>query len=417
MSAQAVDPGFVAPLLASIDLDRAVDLVREVCRIPSVLGEEGELAAFLVSVMRGSGFESAGLQPVLPGRPNATGEAGFGPGRRVVLTGHLDTKPVSHGWQRAAPFSGDLIDGAVYGHGVMDMKAALACQIVAIEAVAASGLPLAGTLAMAAVCDHMGDQSGSIAYFGAHQADLCVLGELTGNQVCIGHRGRYYFDVTVLGRSAHTCHKHAAVNANVLAAQVVLALDRSRLEPRLTGGAGELFGAETYIVPGRIYGGLPPGGPSMIPDECVIRVDCRPQPGVSTEQVRAEIDRCLAEAATADGRLAAEVALADVKPGYLARPDDEPVRLMTEAVRLIRGEEPKLVTENWLGDTASFGQQVPTVIFGPGGPPVYCADEHLPVADIHEATKVYATFAALALAAPAGRQAGPGLADQVSHDR
>ncbi len=47
------------------------------------------------------------------------------------------------------------------------------------------------------------------------------------------------------------------------------------------------------MAPGRIYGGLPPGGPSMIPDECVIRVDCRPQPGVTVETVRAEIDRCL----------------------------------------------------------------------------------------------------------------------------
>ena len=46
---------------------------------------------------------------------------------------------------------------------------------------------------------------------------------------------------------------------------------------------------------------------------------------------------------------------------------------------------------------ASFGSKVPTVIFGPGGPPVYCPDEHLSVEDIHEATKVYALFAALAL--------------------
>ena len=102
--------------------------------------------------------------------------------------------------------------------------------------------------------------------------------------MCLGHRGRYYFDVIVRGRSAHTCHKHAAVNANVLAAQAVLALDRSRLEPDLAEGVAELFGAEMYLVPERIYGGLPPGGPSMIPDECVIRVDCRPQPGVTTAQ-------------------------------------------------------------------------------------------------------------------------------------
>ena len=403
MTVDIADPGFARPVLDSLDLDRAVELVRQVCRIPSVLGEEGRLAAFLASVMQDSGFEAVQLQPVLPGRPNAIGEVSFGPGRRVVLTGHLDTKPVSIGWQRAEPFSGDLIDGAVYGHGVMDMKAALACQIVAIEAVRASQLPLSGSLAMAAVADHMGDQAGSVAYFDAYHADLCVLGELTDNQVCIGHRGRYYFDVTVHGRSAHTCHKHSAINANALAAHAVLALDASRLEPRLADGVADLFGAETYIVPGRVYGGLPPGGPSMIPDECVIRVDCRPQPGVSAEQVRAEIDRCLASARDADPRFDADVTLADVKPGYLARPQDEVVRLMTDAVRGVRGQEPALVTENWLGDTASFGGQVPTVIFGPGGPPVYCADEHLPVHDIHEATKVYAMFAALALAGQGGQ--------------
>jgi acetylornithine deacetylase len=386
-----------APVLEHVDLERAVGLVQEVCRIPSVLGEEGALASFLTSVMRESGFEEVDLQPVLPDRPNAIGEVTFGPGRRVVLTGHMDTKPVSHGWTATEPFSGALLDGAVYGHGVMDMKAALACQIVALEAVRASGLELHGTLAMAAVADHMGDQLGSIAYFDDHPADLAVLGELTDNQVCLGHRGRYYFDVTTLGRSAHTCHKRSAINANVLAAHAVLALDASRFEPELEPWVVELFGAETYVVPGRIYGGLAPGGPSMIPDECVIRVDCRPQPGVTIEQVRAEIDRCLERAKLADDRFRSEVELADVKAGYLADPEDEVVRLMRDAVRDVRGEEPPLRVENWLGDTSSFGNKVPTVIFGPGGPPVYCPDEHLTVEDIHEATKVYAAFAARAL--------------------
>jgi acetylornithine deacetylase len=386
----------------ALDLERAVELVQEVCRIPSVLGEEGELAKFLASVMSESGFEDVQLQPVLPDRPNATGNVSLGEGPNVVLTGHLDTKPVSHGWSVTEPFSGALIDGSVYGHGVMDMKAALACQIVAIEAVRASGLPMRGTLSMAAVADHMGDQLGSIAYFDASVADLCVLGELTDNQVCLGHRGRFYFDVTTQGRSAHTCHKDQAINANALAAHAVLALEASKYEPELEPWVVDLFGAETYIVPGRIYGGLPPGGPSMIPDECVIRVDCRPQPGVTIEDVRAEIDRCLGQAAEADPRFRAEVVLADVKAGYLAAPEDEVVRLMRAAVREVRGEDPPLVVENWLGDTASFGGKVPTVIFGPGGPPVYCPDEHLTVEDIHEATKVYAVFAALALTRPEG---------------
>jgi acetylornithine deacetylase/succinyl-diaminopimelate desuccinylase-like protein len=129
---------------------------------------------------------------------------------------------------------------------------------------------------------------------------------------------------------------------------------------------------------------------------------------VTAGQVRAEIDRCLAEAREADPRLVAEVELADVKGGYLAEPGGQVVALMTDAVRMVRGTEPALVTENWLGDTASFGDKVPTVIFGPGGPPVYCPDEHLSVQDIHEATKVYAAFAALALAAPPGVPGVPG---------
>lgn len=380
-----------------VNRERLIELVQEVCRIPSVLGEEGPLAEFLASVMRESGFEGAGVQAVLPDRPNAIGELNFGSGPRVVYTGHMDTKPVSHGWTKTTPFSGDIIDGSIYGHGIMDMKAALVCQIVAMEALRDSGLPLSGTLAMAAVSDHMGDQLGSIAYFDEYSADLCVLGELSDNEIFLGHRGRYYFDITVLGTSAHTCHKPLAVNANMLAAHAVLELDASNLRPNLEAWVEDLFGPETYMSPGRIYGGLPPGGPSMIPDECVIRVDCRPQPGVTVEQVELEVRRCLELAKQRDPRFKATVNLADVKSGYLASPDSDVVRLMTDSVRAVRGTEPRHYAAGWLGDTASFGQKVPTVIFGPGGEPVYCPDEHLTIADIEEATQVYAEFGYRAL--------------------
>ena len=392
--------GTARAAIESVDLGLAVDLCRQVSRIPSVLGEEGPLAEFIAGTRRDLGFEKVELQPVLPERPNAIGELSFGPGRRVVLTGHLDTKPVSHGWTVAEPYSGDLVDGRVYGHGIMDMKGALACQIVALAELKNAGLPLTGTAGFAAVSDHMGDQRGSITYFETHPADLCVLGELSESTICLGHRGRYYFDVHVYGRSAHTCHKHDAVNANYLAALAVIELDRSRLEPELEPWVADLFGRETFMSPGRIYGGLPPGGPSMIPDECVIRVDCRPQPGVSKATVRAEIDRALAAAAEKDSRFRAEVVLADEKAGHLVDRDSEVVNLMREAVRAARpGQEPSVRVEGWLGDTSSFGPLVETVIFGPGGEPVYSADENLSVEDIHDATKVYAAFAALALSA------------------
>ncbi|MEQ9162549.1 MAG: M20 family metallopeptidase, partial [Ilumatobacter fluminis] len=198
------------------------------------------------------------------------------------------------------------------------------------------------------------------------------------------------------------CHKHLAINANMLAAHAIVELDQSRLEPTLDDRTLHLFGAETMMAPGRVYGGLPPGGPSMIPDECVIRVDCRPQPGVSVETVRAEIDRCLDAARTRDDRFRAEVELVDVKNPYLADPESAVVTTMIEAVRQVRHTEPELMAAGWLGDTASFGADIPTVIFGPGGEPVYCPDENLSVEDIEEATRVYAVFTALALSGTTG---------------
>jgi len=385
-----------------IDEERLIQLVREVSRIPSILGEEGPLAEYLVGVMAGSGFAGTELQPVLPDRPNAIGhvDLGGGPdgGKTVVFTGHMDTKPVSHGWSISTPWSGDIIDGAIYGHGIMDMKAALACQIVAIEAIRDAGLPLSGRLAMAAVSDHMGEQTGAIEYFNSHPADLAVLGELSDNEIFLGHRGRVYFDIICRGVSAHTCHKPLAINANMLAAHAIIEFDQSKLEPQIADWVAELFGSETFMAPGRVYGGLPPGGPSMIPDECVIRVDCRPQPGVTIEIIRAEIDRCLAKAKEREPRFEAEVVLADVKEGYLAEPDSEVVTTMVRAVQSVRGTEPRLLAANWLGDTSSTGKMVPTIIFGPGGEPVYCPDEHLSIKDIVEATRVYAAFGALALA-------------------
>ena len=105
-----IEPEIVAQeILERVDVNLAVGLTQEVSRIPSVFGEEGELAKFLHSLMKELGFEQVELQPVLPDRPNALGELHFGDGPRVVLTGHMDTKPVSHGWTATTPYSAGVV--------------------------------------------------------------------------------------------------------------------------------------------------------------------------------------------------------------------------------------------------------------------------------------------------------------------
>jgi acetylornithine deacetylase/succinyl-diaminopimelate desuccinylase-like protein len=350
--------------------------------------------------MQAYGFDEVFLQEVFPGRFNAVGrmELGNGHGPTFVLTGHMDTKPVCRGWD-GDPYSGEIRGDRVYGHGIMDMKSALACMIAATKSLrdGAARSDLNGTVYVAAVCDHMGGQQGSIALFEKLRGDYCILGELSDNEIYVGHRGRYYFDLTTLGRAAHTCHKSQAINANLLAAEFIVDFEPRRHFPKLEPSVANLFGDELFMSAGRIYGGLPPGGPSMIPDECVVRIDCRPQPGVSVAEVRKVIESSIQTVQAGDPNFRYQLELADLKAPHYIAPDAPVVRLLAEAVERVKGQPAEFHAASWLGDTASFGQLIPTAIFGPGREPVYTANEYLSVGEIETATRVYALTVALAL--------------------
>ena len=376
-------------VLDVIDLEDAVRLTQEIVRVPSVCGDEAELSDLLSDRMRGMGFDEVYQQEALPGRENVIGVVDSGrPGPTLVLTGHIDTKPVCVGWDDD-PYSGRLEGGRVHGHAVMDMKAGVAGVVAAGAALARCKERWAGKVLVSGVVDHMGDQIGAIRFFEKHAADYCLLAELTDLDIYLGHRGRLYWDITSYGRAAHTCRRHDAVNAIARITPLIDELESLRWMPEgVPQWITELVGPELYTAVGRIYGGLAPGGPSMIPDECTIRVDSRPHPGVETESVRAYIQAAVdrAQATVPDARY--EMVLADRKDSYLIDRDHELVQTLDAAFQAVTGTEPIYAAGSWLADTASFGRQVPTIIFGPGGGSVYTPNEWLDVRDIELATKV-----------------------------
>ena len=380
-------------VLANVDTELATKLTQDLVRIPSVMGDEEEIGLYLYDKFKELGFSQVELQEVFPKRYNVIGVVeGSKPGPTLVLTGHVDNKPVCEGWD-GDPFSGEIKDGRLYGHGVMDMKAGVAGLVTAAYALKESQLPLRGKVYVAAVCDHMGEQKGSIDFFEKVKADMCILGELTDLQVCVAHRGRYYFDITTIGRATHTCHKHSAVNAIVKMLPLIEKIESLRYGPEISDEIKELIGEELYMAVGRIYAGLPPGGPSMIPDRCTIRVDTRPQPGVSLEEVQGVLERVIEEAKREDPELVVEMEVADVKDYWMVSPQAPLVRHMAKAFEVVTGREPRFWGASWLADTSSFGRDVETVIFGPGREPVYMPNESLELADIETATKIYALTA------------------------
>jgi acetylornithine deacetylase len=376
-------------LLEVVDFEDAVRLTQEIVRVPSVVGEEGELSDALTARMKGMGYDLVYQQDALPDRRNVVGVVDSGrPGPTLVLTGHIDTKPVCVGWDED-PYSGVIVDGRLHGHAVMDMKAGIGGIVAAGAALARRRDRWTGKVVVAAVVDHMGDQIGAIRFFEEHKADMCILAELTDLDIYLGHRGRLYWDITAYGRSAHTCRRHDAVNAIARMAPLIEEIEALRLAPAVPDWVVELVGPELYTAVGRIYGGLPPGGPSMIPDECTIRVDSRPHPGLDEEPVRAALQAAIDSVAARSPDTRYEMVLADRKDSYLIERDHPLVEALDASFQEAMGREPRYGAGSWLADTASFGKLVPTVIFGPGHDPVYTPNESLDISDIENATAVY----------------------------
>ena len=394
----------VERVTGALDDALSVDVTQGLVRTDSTCGKEAVLAAELEARIAAIGVGKVWREEVFDGRSNTLWEVDSGkPGPHLLFTGHLDTKPVCEGWTRD-PFDGAIEGGRMFGHGVMDMKAGLGSQVGAIRTIVESGIDFSGKITFAAVCDHMGDQTGSIDLFRRHRFDHCILGELTGMEIYVAHRGRYYFDVSTIGLSAHTCHKDRAVNAIEKMLPVADEIAKLRHFPEIGEEMKALVGPELYIAVGRIFGGLFPGGPSMIPDRCTIRVDTRPQPGVPLDEVRALIEAAIERAKERDPEIRVELEVADEKNSFMVPTDAPVVRCLAEAWETVMGRPPVFVGGSWLGDTASFGDLCETAIFGPGGEPVYQPDESLALDDIENATKINA-LAALNLLGGAGRGA------------
>jgi acetylornithine deacetylase/succinyl-diaminopimelate desuccinylase-like protein len=376
----------------------SISVTQEMVRTDSTNGKEADLGRQLADRLKSLAVGRVWCEDVFDGRVNTLWQIDGGkPGPHLLFTGHLDTKPVCEGWTRD-PFDGAIENDRLFGHGVMDMKAGLGCQIGAMKTLIDGKIPFSGTITFAAVCDHMGDQTGAIELFKRHKFDYCVLGELTDMQIFVAHRGRYYFDISTIGLSAHTCHKYLAVNAIEKMLPVAEELSKLKYFPKISEEMRDLVGPELYTAVGRIYGGLFPGGPSMIPDRCTIRVDTRPQPGVPLEEVRAVIEGAIEKAKARDPQIRVEIKVADVKNWFMVPTSSKVVTCLREAWETVMGRPAKLCGGSWLADTASVGHLCETVIFGPGGEPVYQPNESLAVSDMEAATRINALTALKLLA-------------------
>ena len=292
--------------------------------------DEGDLQAFVGERLAAMGAEVDQWEPdpaefadhpMMPpwhhwrGRPLTVGTIrGAGGGRSLVVNGHIDVVDAGDRsrWT-SPPFAAEIRDGRVYGRGAVDMKGGIAAAFVALEALAACGVRLAGDVIVETVPDEETCAMGTIAAIArGYRADAGLVPEPTRLDLWVATRGLLHGTLTVDGRSAHAemnqphWREGGGVNAIQKAAAVLAGLDGLTAEWAGRDDKRHPLLGTPSVNPTMISGG---SFVSNVPERCEITVNTTYLPANADERgygsvPRGEIEATVAAVAEADDWLA-----------------------------------------------------------------------------------------------------------------
>ena len=415
-------PRGVADALAAVDESALVALVQELVAVPSVTGSaaESEGQHRLESRLRAAGMDtdlwsidlpSTVADPDFPGMEAPREEGwglvgswgGTGDGPTVVLNGHLDVVPTgAPGLWSVDPWQGAVRDGRIYGRGTCDMKAGLACQVMAVEALRRAGVRLRGTVQLQSV---VGEEDGGLGTFATlrrgHRGDLAVICEPTSGDLVTATAGALTFRLVVPGRSVHASMRLEGVDAAEKYLQVHLAL--RRLEARRNRDADPLMARLALPYPlsvGTVRAG---DWASSVPDELVAEGRLGVALGEPVESARAELEAAVAEVCADDPWLAENPVRVEWFGGQFASgsvaPESPVARLVSDSHARLHGTRPAVYGAPYGSDqrllTGLGG--VPSVLYGPGAAAqAHTADEFVPVSELVTVTRTLVLLLATA---------------------
>lgn len=235
-------------------------------------------------------------------------------GKRLVLSGHLDTYPIGAraDWT-TDPLGGAIIDGRLYGRGSADMKGGCAALIGTVALFAQRMRPFPGEIVLALAGDEerMGELGTQwlIEHVPEVAGDGVIVADVGGPQsVRLGEKGMLWLDLVATGRQAHGAHVHAGTNAidrlvdALTALRALEALPASppaeagavmreaAARPGADGAAARRTMAKVSVNTGVIGGGT---SANLVPAHAEASLDIRVPLGVTLAAVRAEVARCL----------------------------------------------------------------------------------------------------------------------------
>lgn len=371
----------------------AVDLARALLRCPSVTPVEGGALALLGDVLARAGFSVE--RPVFgqPGTPDVENlYARIGTASPVlVLAGHTDVVPPGDEarWTHP-PFSGEIVDGVLWGRGAVDMKGGIAAMVAAALDFVAERPDFRGSIAVLVTGDEEGPAiNGTVkllrwAHERGERFDACILGEPTnperlGDMIKIGRRGSMSGTLVVRGKQGHVAYPHLAENPIDGLVRLLAGLKASPLDE-----GTEHFSASNLEITTVDVGNT---ATNVIPASAGAAFNVRFNDLWTPQTLQAEIRRRLDAAAGNVVRF--EVSFEDTNAVAFLTPPNAFVGFVREAIEEETGIRPALSTTGGTSDARFIKDYCPVIEFGLVGQTMHQVDERVPVADLERLQGIY----------------------------
>jgi succinyl-diaminopimelate desuccinylase len=319
----------------------------------------------------------------------------YGDGGPVIaLNAHGDVVPPGEGWTHG-PYSGEVVDGKLYGRASAVSKSDFASYTFAVRALESLGVPLKGGVELHFTYDEeFGGELGPgwLLKNGLTKPDYLLAAGFS-YQVITAHNGCLQMEVTVHGKMAHAAIPDTGIDALQGAVAILNALYEQNVRYRSV--MSKVPGIQhPYLNVGRIEGGT---NTNVVPGKVVLKLDRRMIPEENPAEVEADVRRVIAEAAATFPGITVDIKRllrADSwKPDERSAPLVQALQKHGEAVF---GEPIPTSGTPLYTDVRLYGAAgVPAAIYGAGPRTVLesnakRADEHLVLEDLRRATKVVA---------------------------
>ena len=328
-------------------------------------------------------------------------------GRSLILNGHIDVVPEGplEMWD-TPPYEPRVDNGWMYGRGVGDMKAGLAANLFALDAIRTTGFAPAADVFFQSVVEEECTGNGALACLQrGYTADAALITEPSEETLTSSQLGVIWFQVHLKGIPVHVERADKGSNAIKAAIPLITALEgleKSWNEKEYRHPAYSHHHHPLNLNVGKIEGG---DWVSSVPAWCVFDVRMAVFPGTDLKVACNEVEACLMAAASENTFLknnSPEITYHGFQAeGYSLSEHNKPetkiaINTLEKAHQKITGNNLDHVPTTATTDARFFGlySDTPALVYGPYSEAIHGFNERVNLESVRRVTQTIALFVA-----------------------